>query len=190
MRKGRAMKETGQIVFGIIGAIVALVLVVVLTVTGLIWYIQSNWGVEGVEAAWRNVSMFGLAACAAVAIFVGWILANRSHNAGAQVAANVMSQSVDAYGAASEYLAAGQKSIHSAMALQKQRDSAFAAQAKAEADIKVLAYRAQLEERKQAALPAPEPVRRAPWEQPALPARSSAYDEDDDRGTPRYSVMH
>ena len=181
------MKDLANIIFTIMVSVIALIVVAAAITFGGAWYIESRWGVEGVEQAWRNVSMFGLAVCAVGVIVVGWVLANRSHAAGAKTAGDASHDAVDAYGKAFEYLVAGQKALTASAAADANMAKAYAAQATADNQIRVLDHKAQLAAQPRAMLAAPEPVRRAPWESPALPAQSS---DGSDRTEARFRVMY
>lgn len=166
------MKDFAQILLGF--CIVVTVAFVLLIGGGALvtWYVETRFGVDAVASAVRWIGFAFAFLAAATVIFVGWWFAQRSHAAATQSAVNVMSQSVDAYGAGFEYLVAGQKALAAAASADSYTAKAIAAQAKADADIRVMEYRHQLESEKRAALPAPaeaQPVRRAPWER-ALPA--------------------
>lgn len=158
------MKELGQILFGIIGAIVALVLVIALIAAGATWYIQSNWGVAAVEQTWRTASMFGLALFAVVLIVIGAWIAQRGNTEGAQTANDAAANTTAVYSEMFKALATTQRAIATTNAADAQYAKAHAAQADADAKIRVLDYKAQLEAEQRAMLPTPEPVRRAPWE--------------------------
>lgn len=161
----------------------------------LVWYVESRFGVDAVAEMVTWTGWITAFLAAAAVIFVGWFFANRSHAAGAQTATNVMSQSVDAYGAGFEYLVAGQKALTAAAGAEGYSAKAHAAQASADAQIRVLDHKADLEMRKQEALPAPAPVRRAPWDRQLPKPRTIGEDDGpgddyaDDAGGARFRLI-
>lgn len=143
----------------------------------LTWYVESRWGVAGVEETINTLTIIGVSVTAVALIVVGWFIANRSHVEGARTAntaqENTAAVLVDMFAA----LSANQKADAS-MA------KAIAAQAGADAQIRVLDYKAQLQGQQRALLANPdsEPVRRAPWE--------ATGKGDDDAAEARFTVMH
>lgn len=170
----------------------ALVLLVAAVVFGvLIWYLETRWGSDAV--AWVFVFL-----AAVGTIFVGWFFANRTADAATQRATSVMSQSVDVYGAGFEYLVAGQKALTAAAGAEAYNAKAWAAQAKADSDIRVLNHKAELEAQRRELLNAPaepEPVRRAPWDRQLPKPRTIGEDDGpgddyaDDAGGARFRLI-
>lgn len=170
----------------------ALVLLVAAVVFGvLIWYLETRWGSDAV--AWVFVFL-----AAVGTIFVGWFFANRTADAATRRATEVMSQSVDTYGAGFEYLVAGQKALTAAAGAEAYTAKAWAAQAKADSDIRVLNYKAELEAHRRELLNAPaepEPVRRAPWDRQLPKPRTIGEDDGpgddyaDDAGGARFRLI-
>ena len=198
MRKGRAVKDFANVL--LVVCIVATVAFVCLIGGGalLVWYVESRFGVEAVAEMVTWTGWITAFLAAAAVIFVGWFFANRSHAAGAQTATNVMSQSVDAYGAGFEYLVAGQKALTAAAGAEAYTAKAYAAQAKADSDIRVLNHKAELEAQRRELLNAPaepEPVRRAPWDRQLPKPRTIGEDDGpgddyaDDAGGARFRLI-
>lgn len=180
------MKDFANIIFVIAVSIVAVILVGAMIVAGATWYIESRWGVEGVEKALNLMGWIGAFLTAAAVIGFGWFLANRSHVEGARTANSAQENTAQVLGEMFKTVAVSQKAASSTADASMAK--AYAAQAGADAQIRVLNYKAELETQRRVALPAPssEPVRRAPWEI-AGPADDSG---DDDFTDARFKVMH
>lgn len=141
----------------------------------LTWYVESRWGVAGVEEAINTLTIIGVSVTAVALIIVGWFVANRSHVEGARTANTAQENTAAVLGDMFAALSANQKADAS-MA------KAYAAQAGADAQIRVLNYKAELQGQQRALLASPEPVRRAPWE--------ATGKGDEDAAEARFRVMH
>lgn len=141
----------------------------------LTWYVESRWGVAGVEDAMNKLTIAAVAITTVALIVVGWFITNRSHVEGARTANTAQENTAAVLGDMFAALSANQKADAS-MA------KAYAAQAGADAQIRVLNYKAELQGQQRALLANPEPVRRAPWE-----ATGSG---GEDAAEARFTVMH
>ena len=178
------MKNAAQFVLGF--AIVFTVAFVVLVAASVLvtWYVETRFGVDAVAEAVRWIEFAVAFAMAAGVIFVGWYFANQSHVEGARTTNQAQENSAAVLGEMFQAVITAQKA-------EAYSARAYAAHADADAKIRVMDYKHQLDAQRRDASPAPDeaqPVRRAPWER-ALPAPDEDGNQDSAAGA-RFSRMY